>query len=249
MRKNTGAFTLVELLVVISIIGLLAGLLMPALSAARERARQMTCRSNLKQLGTAVLHYTDDNMLSLPMAMQQSQALGQVFYTDFLVPYVSQAAASAGTKADQLVYGTQLRQARQLNGIFYCPNAGDHTTPSYGVNAFDDTRVKDFDTRRLVGVNSLGLAMRMQSGNYVPVAITDVPNPASTIYLVDSTPGTDFWHVGDGVTIADPSQFQTLDRRHKNQYCALYLDGHSEYIVTDHVPETADLPSDWSVRK
>jgi hypothetical protein len=126
---------------------------------------------------------------------------------------------------------------------------GDHTTPSYGVNAFDDTRVRDFDTRRVLGVNALGLTMRMQSGRYISVSVNDVPNPGSTIYLVDATPGTDFWHVGFGVTVADPSQFATLDRRHKNQYCVLYLDGHSEYITTDSIPLTPELPSDWSVRK
>src|SRR5258707_15680901 len=55
------AFTLVELLVVIGIIALLISILMPALSAATERARRIRCGSNLRQIGQGLLLYANDN--------------------------------------------------------------------------------------------------------------------------------------------------------------------------------------------
>ena len=65
-RKSTTAFTLIELLVVIAIIAILAAILFPVFARAREKAREASCQSNLKQLSLGLLMYAPDYDGSFP---------------------------------------------------------------------------------------------------------------------------------------------------------------------------------------
>jgi prepilin-type N-terminal cleavage/methylation domain-containing protein/prepilin-type processing-associated H-X9-DG protein len=88
---SRGGFTLIELLVVIAIISILAGILFPTFARAREAARQTACRSNLKQISTALMMYSEDYDESLTPAFY-SDGTNFTYWPAMLNPYVKNGA-------------------------------------------------------------------------------------------------------------------------------------------------------------
>lgn len=92
MKKTTisfkGGFTLVELLVVIAIIGILIAMLLPAVQAAREAARRMGCKNNMKQLGLAMIQYENTYGMYPPSHVNIGYQKHNIL--TYLLPYIEQ---------------------------------------------------------------------------------------------------------------------------------------------------------------
>jgi prepilin-type N-terminal cleavage/methylation domain-containing protein/prepilin-type processing-associated H-X9-DG protein len=121
-RSDRCGFTLIELLVVIAIIAILAAILFPVFAHAREKARQTSCLSNLKQISSSMMMYAQDSDGLFPPAVarpdRQEKNLYMISWMHLLEPY------------------TQNRQ------IFICPSSG-HVKTDYTQSTGDPLRGPD----------------------------------------------------------------------------------------------------------
>lgn len=216
---HPGAFTLVELLVVIGIIALLIALLMPGLTAARSQANTIKCSSNLHAIGRAMQLYANDYKGRIPRGYHydDSYRRGHILWAEALSRYVNRPVEVADLSAAR--DAVLARTFREI-GVYQCPDfpndlqALDYVSNSWmGGGGTDDAAIIVTSFRRSAEVVFLTEA----SANRPPeqFAYHDVWAPAHLPTL--GAPG---YQVMSDARVLN-------DRRHRGRINLLFLDGHA----------------------
>ncbi len=212
-------FTLIELLVVIAIIAILAAMLLPALSSARERARAIGCVSNMRQLSLVYIYYSNDFNDYLPcrdnLNPGGTNSYGQTvgaknWLDDLVVQYIGSKQASVNPAK-----------------VLRCPNEDvrEDITTNYGLNY-------------LIATGSSG-----------GIKTTSLPNHSETGMLVENYGHLCYYcyAVNNTGTHATGSAYATnraaFFRHGKNTRCVTcFMDGHCEQLSKKQIPCRESYP-------
>jgi len=241
MKKFQG-FTLIELLVVIAIIAILAAILFPVFAKVREKARQTSCASNLKQLGLAEAQYSQDNDEKYSGSYFDTPK-GRVVWPELLYPYTKSL------------------------GVYQCPDSTAHMNRDWADNCTPNpiTCGKGKGTTDF----SMNVISRIDTGNTDGDAghnaVASIDQPTETIMLMDGRGGSFYncWETEDtdikgtfyGQTWngnSNPGISTIPDNRHTDGANYLWYDGHVKWMRNSRKATSAypgGGPFYWYVRK
>ena len=240
MKKG---FTLIELLVVIAIIAILAAILFPVFAQAREKARQTSCLSNLKQMGTAFTLYIDDYDETFPKDIHgcPDAQIGTATEGYPGSKYRYYCDTGAGIFARWSWMDAIFPYVKNL-GMFDCPSnphpnkSSNMNTPSYGYNA------------ELSGHYGITMAGIPTWHFRDPLCVSQIPNASELVMVTDR-----YW-CGAGSWYAGTAQGYGQDYEgsgakgarvypHMDGLNVCFADGHAKF--TQHNSEIMVNPTAW----
>jgi len=248
--RSRSGFTLIELLVVIAIIAILAAILFPVFAKAREKARQASCASNEKQLGIALLSYTQDYDEKFP------PVAGIATASDGTLEVASWGVSTVNTSVTPNVTTPGLTQSYiKNNQLFLCPSAA--VRPGAG-NDGSDYLYNDFVSAttqaKLNGVSDTVLVaestgsdihdtsanggsgaepLQFGFGHSVagPLGTSAMPSDATTATVLN---GENNAFGTPGYTVGDAAKLDDVDR-HTSGGNFLMADGHVKWFLVGSI--------------
>ena len=218
-QQNT-PFTLIELLVVIAIIAILAAMLMPALSKARESARKTSCLGNLRQCASAINGYTSDFKGMFPPHMEKRGGASKSFTSHVAyyagisntIPHPNKGAEGFKMKDFALLHCPQEKKS-------FCDTSGTAMVPTnYAING------------AITWSNNDGT---MLGG----VTVQQLKKPTRTMIFLDINVSKGSCHVGNNWYTKLSSNYVAY--RHSNGVNIAMADGHVEYQLMNEQPNIA----------
>ncbi|MDT8391538.1 MAG: type II secretion system protein [Lentisphaeria bacterium] len=227
--SSTKTFTLIELLVVIAMIGILMSLLLPALKQARDRAQEMACASNLRQLGIAVIGYTVDFHDFLPQPSQDADipdasARGTALWFNALDCYLGEERLSYSSASAANRNYTQSKQCALWKGF-----------PDKIISGSFNARQSSRTIKMNAFLGDIGDDLADNPTDVKFFQVTCVKKPTQTVVFFDGrawdTPSATTGNVDTAGTSSFHGEEVYVGIRHpQNSVNVTFVDGHVENV-------------------
>jgi len=224
------AFTLIEMLVVIAIIGTLAALLLPALGKAREKARTAQCQANLHNLGLGLADYASRHETTFPKLTPDGHSQFTDSHGNYLLPVEAIVRNIAG---DIPVQDSWMSLNRAVDKVAVCPNYAkellDKNNSNFNPNTYSYNRHVDGDA----SVSSMDFQARGPSGmqNCIIRMEGNVTSPTELCVMMDSADtGTQYQPTFAWKNVPpNVNEAGSLPNRHTDGANLVFADGHVEW--------------------